>query len=468
MPEEFILNKKRIVTNFNPARSLLDFLRKEEKLTGPKEVCKEGDCGACAVLIGEEKGSVVTYKSVASCIYPLGNVQGKHVVTIEGLTGEDLNFIQYHFAKEDAAQCGYCTPGYVSSLTAYFLKSSQYSIESAIDSVSGNICRCTGYASIKRAIVNMINEINSAPLRQDEKLNFLVRQKIIPEYFKDIPERLAELKKAGDTKHEKGTPIAGGTDLLVQQPEELTNKQISFLTVNKNSSIFEQNGEVVLSADTTFEDFGESTIIRKYFPDIDETLKLIASPLIRNVATIGGNIVNASPIGDFTIILLALDAKVVLENKTGEKRTVALKDFYKGYKALDKSSDELLTEIKFSVSENLIFNFEKVSKRTHLDIASVNTALAISLSGETIENIGLSAGGVAPVPKYLTETASYLKGKEINNETVLKAAEISRSEILPISDVRGSADYKKALLGRLIEAHFFKLFPQFLNAEVLL
>ena len=465
----FILNEETIKAKVNPAKALLDFLRKEKKMTGPKEVCKEGDCGACAVLIGELKNGTVHYKSVASCIYPMGNVEGKHVVTIEGLTDKELNFIQYHFAKEEAAQCGFCTPGYISSLTSYFLKNSEYKEETAIAAISGNICRCTGYASIKRAVVNMVNDVKQSPPTVKEKLDFLVEKKIVPEYFKEIPQRLGMIASKKRQDLNSGLPIGGGSDLLVQAPEKLKEKDLSFFSKTDKGYVEEREDEIVLNGETTFEEFGESSIIRKYFSNIDETLKLIASPLIRDVATIAGNIVNASPIGDFTIILLALGSRIVLQNKNNETRNVLLRDFYKGYKNLDISKDEILTEIIFpKPAGNFAFNFEKVSKRTHLDIASVNSAIAIYTNGETIENIGLSAGGVAPVPKYLPETVNYLEGKEINDETISEASEIAQSEVTPISDVRGSAEYKKALLGRLVEAHFLKLFPHLLKAEVLL
>ncbi len=466
---KFILNNESVSTKVEPALALLDFLRKEKKITGPKEVCKEGDCGACAVLVGELKNGGVEYKSVASCIYPMGNVQGKHIVTIEGLNDKELNFIQSHFAKEEAAQCGYCTPGYISSLTSYFLKNNSYTEETAIDSISGNICRCTGYASIKRAVVNMVNEIGALPNSNKEKLDFLIEKKIIPKYFKEIKEKLENIEGENQRDETTSMPVGGGTDLLVQLPESLNTEKLFFAGRQSNAFITEDEQKIVISGTATFEDFGESTIIRKYFPHIDEIIKLIASPLIRNVATLAGNIVNASPIGDFTIILLALEAEIVLEKENGEMRKLFLKDFYKGYKDIDLIKGEKLKEISFrKPSSNFLFNFEKVSRRTHLDIASVNSAMAIFTNGKTIEKIGLSAGGVAPVPKLLNETIAFLRGKEINEETVSEAIDIANSEISPIDDVRGSAEYKRLLLTRLIKAHFIKLFPELLNVEELL
>ncbi len=174
------------------------------------------------------------------------------------------------------------------------------------------------------------------------------------------------------------------------------------------------------------------------------------------MATIAGNLVNASPIGDMTIFLLALDASVVL-NKNASQRIVKLKDFYKGYKILDKDADEIMEAIFFNrPTKNTYFNFEKVSKRTNLDIASVNSASLITIEDDVVTEIHLSAGGVAPYPGYLTNTVSYLKGKKIDDVILKNAIEIINTEIAPISDARGSVEYKRLLLRQLFLAHIIK------------
>ena len=192
-------------------------------------------------------------------------------------------------------------------------------------------------------------------------------------------------------------------------------------------------------------------------------LILFGSLPIRNKATVGGNIVNASPIADITSILLALDAE--LRIKSGKNfRRVDLKKFYKGYKKLNLKSSELLYDINFNLpTSNFCFNFEKVSKRTYLDIASVNSSIYIETNSNKFVKIQLSAGGVAPNPLYLKEVCKFLKGKEIDVATIADACKIAESEISPISDVRGSAEYKRLLLRQLIFTHFIKLFPNKIN-----
>jgi xanthine dehydrogenase small subunit len=466
---EFILNNKTVFAKVNPAKSLLDFLRKEKHLHGPKEVCKEGDCGACTVLIGELREGKIIYRNVASCVYPMGNVQGKHVVTIEGLNTEGLNFIQRHFAEESAAQCGYCTPGYIASLTSYFLFNSEYRKETAFKAISGNVCRCTGYGSIKRAVVNMVEEISSSPTSVNDRVRFLIDKKVLPDYFKSIPERLKKLENKKENGEVEGKPIGGGTDLLVQIPDKLLGEELFFLREEQHGKIEEKDGKIIVAAETTFAEFGESEMMKKLFPEIEKMLDLMASPLIRNTATLGGNIVNASPIGDFTIILLALKSSLLLRDTEGNEREIKLQDFYRAYKTLDLKDNEIVKEIIFpKPPAGFKFNFEKVSKRTHLDIASVNSAIAIVTENNVIKEIGLSAGGVAPVPKYLSVAAEYLEGKSVEKEIIAEASEIAMNEISPISDVRGSAEYKRLLLGRLIKAHFIQLFPELIKAEELL
>lgn len=182
------------------------------------------------------------------------------------------------------------------------------------------------------------------------------------------------------------------------------------------------------------------------------------------MATLAGNFVNASPIGDFTIFFLALDAQLILSDACPDsggrnnKREIALKNFYKGYKTIDKKTGEHVEQFYFELPDaNTKFNFEKVSKRTHLDIASVNTAIKIKMDGEKIIDASISAGGVFAYPKYLEKTSAYLIGKNNSEEIILSAIEIAQTEIAPISDARGSEEYKRLLLSQLIKVHFVEL-----------
>jgi len=201
--------------------------------------------------------------------------------------------------------------------------------------------------------------------------------------------------------------------------------------------------------------------LMQLFPTWQKSFRLISSKMIRNRATVAGNIANASPIGDISIMLLALNATLAIQSSENNEnsRKVALDKFYKGYKQLDLQNGEIITKIIIPIFPSHQFNFEKVSKRKHLDIASVNTAILIHEENGQITEARISAGGVGPIPTYLTKASATLIDKPLTTNTITEAANTAATEVTPISDVRGSADYKRNLLRRLIIAHFTILFP---------
>ncbi|MGE5353454.1 MAG: FAD binding domain-containing protein, partial [Acidobacteriota bacterium] len=243
--------------------------------------------------------------------------------------------------------------------------------------------------------------------------------------------------------------------------------KLNFLSKDMEDSIRLENDSLILDAGLTVTDLMNSVVLSNFFPQIKGYLKLFGSHQIRNRATLGGNIVNASPAADLVNILLAMDSTLVIKDK--EVREVALKDFYLGYKKLNKTEDELVVKIKFPVPEaGYFFNYEKVSRRVHLDIASVNSSIYLKAEGGFIKDINISAGGVAPVPLYLKETVSFLKGKEVTFENIHHAALTAEGEISPISDIRGSREYKRLLLRQLIFAHFQKFSPELIESPEML
>jgi len=462
---KFILNNNKIETEKLTGSLLLDFVRYDKTLTGTKIGCREGDCGACTVLIGDLIDGQMNYKQVTSCLTPLGNVQGKHVVTIEGLNMDDLSPVQKCMVNESGTQCGFCTVGFVVSLTGFCLSNSEPSYKDAIAAIDGNICRCTGYKSIARAAKHITGSLTGKD--QNETIQWLVNQAFIPSYFNQIPAMLKELSPVKDP-HGNGTLVGGGTDLYVQKYDQLIDQDVNLIANSSKLRFTDvQNGVCSLGAGNTATDLLESDDLQAMFPQLAEHLILVASSPIRNIATLGGNFVNASPIGDFTVFFLALDSILTL-TENNQHRTIHLKDFYKGYKDLDKTAGEIISAIAFDIPDrNSQFNFEKVSKRITLDIASANTAVQISVSGNKITQIHLSAGGVAPIPMYMGKTCTFLRGKELTPRNIKSAHEVMQSEINPISDVRGSSEYKRLLLRQLYYAHFIKLFPDQFTLEQL-
>ena len=466
----FILNEKEITTNMPPGMLLLDFIRYNQNLRGTKIGCREGDCGACTVLTGELNGDEIVYRSVTACLMAIGNAHGKHIVTIEGINMAELNPIQQAMCDEGGTQCGFCTPGFVVSLAGFCLSKKEPSYNHAIASINGNICRCTGYKSIERAAGKVSALLQERGLQ--DSISYATLQSILPKYFIDIKNKLLNLttKTNGILKKKTAAKsLGGGTDLYVQQHEKMVYADIDFLLDQKElRGITKDGNKCIIGASATVSDIIDSVLFHDHFPEIVRFIKLVSSTPIRNMATIAGNFVNASPIGDLTIFFLALDAQLILRN--GKKtREIALRKFYKGYKTLDKKPEEIIDKIWFELpGKNSHFNFEKVSKRTHLDIASVNSALSLTMKDEKIKTAGLSAGGVGPIPLFLSKTSSFLEGKKLSEELIEQAIEITQKEISPISDARGSEAYKRLLLTQLIKAHFIVLFSSLHVEKILL
>lgn len=462
----FILNQKQITTDRAPGTTLLDFIRYEMDLPGTKIGCREGDCGACTVLEGQLKGKNVVYRSIVSCLTPLGNVHGKHIVTIEGINQVHLSPVQKALVDHSGTQCGFCTPGFVMSLTGHSLSEKKSDCQSIKASISGNICRCTGYKSIERAA----NDISELLVHKDIKdpIKWLVKENFLPDYFLAIPEQLTKIKKAKTRSKELNIIIGGGTDLMVRKPEEIADSDLClYLNKKEFKGISSDEKFCYLGASTTAGEIMNSPIIQKIIPEIKTYLKLISSQPIRNMGTIAGNIVNASPIGDLSVIFLALNAEVHLASNS-ENRLVTLNKFFLGYKKLEIKENEHIVKIAFPIPQKTsLINFEKVSKRTHLDIASVNSAIKLEVENDTVAEISISYGGISPIPLHLKKTSGFLKGKTITPDNIIKANTFLQEEISPISDVRGTIEYKRLLARQLLFAHFIKLFPSKITANEL-
>jgi xanthine dehydrogenase small subunit len=474
---EFILNDEDIRTSQPAGTTVLDFVRYQKDLKGTKIGCREGDCGACTILVGELVGTAVKYRSMTSCLMPLANASGKHIVTIEGINPKDrsLTPVQQAMVDESGTQCGFCTVGFVMSLTGFCVDDTPKTPELAVSAVDGNICRCTGYKSIERAAKSLCVQVSEGS------------REFVPKYFGGITSRLAAISSNGSTAvKDQLAFVGGGTDVYVQKPEHMTEAAVTPLLYNDDlRGIRDLGNTIEIGASATVTDLMVSPVMQAIFPDLYGHLKLVSSTPIRNMATLAGNFVNASPIGDMTVWFLALDAEIDLcsgpHDSRSNMRCLALRDLYFGYKQLAKRADEMITRIRFKKpGEFFRFNFEKVCKRTYLDIATVNTAISMDLeprlgeawvppalvAGEqqaslveySIANAHVAAGGVSPVPLYLKETSAFLRGKTVSEGTIAAANEIMQQEISPISDVRGTAQYKRLLLRQLFRAHFIEMF----------
>lgn len=466
----FILNQQTISTDLPPGLPLLDFVRYQQHLKGTKIGCREGDCGACTVLLGKIENGEMRYQSVTSCLVPLGNAAGKHVVTVEGLNVAELSPVQQAIVEENGTQCGFCTVGFVVSLTGYCMQQEKPEYQKAIAAMDGNICRCTGYKSLERAAAKLVEGLAERPLK--DHFNWLADNKYLPGYFPAIKEKLLALnlsENGGVQAENAAFTVAGGTDLLVQKMEIIRSADVKLIWNQDHlKGIAQEGSKIVIGGGATVSEIRESAVMQQYFPQLYKHLKLVSSTQIRNMGTLAGNFANASPIGDLTIYFLALNATLLL--KKGEsRRELPLREFYLGYKTLAKDAEELIEKVMFEIpGPGTFFNFEKVSKRMHLDIASVNAALQLKVDNNLVTEAFVAAGGVGPIPMFLARTSEFLKGKAISEEVLKAAAEVAQQEIAPISDARGTAQYKRLLLRQLFYAHFIAFFPQTIKPAALL
>ncbi len=458
---QFVLNHRVVALRAHPATPLLDAIRGTFGQKATKEGCREGDCGACTVLLGQLRDGQMAYRAVTSCLVPIGDVAGQHVVTVEGLQGtaQQPTPVQAALVAELGTQCGFCTPGIVMALTGFLLTAPHLKQDEATLALAGNICRCTGYAPILRAAAALVAQHQPLATATD-RVPGLVATRALPGYFARIPQLLAELPpRVRLTQLPAGARVvAGATDLLVQGPHRLLDHEVALAGDLCGDAIEVVDGDLVIGAGATMEALSHHPLFLAFVPEMPQYARLIASQQIRERATLAGNIVNASPIGDFVILLLALGAHIRLQGPDGT-REMPLDQFHTGYKRMDLRPREWLAAIRLPAGQrDKRVAFEKVSKRTHLDIASVNSALWIQVDGQRIVAARLAAGGVAPVPKFLSQTSEALRGKPLDNATVRLAGELARAEVTPISDVRGSALYKSRLLERQVFAHFQRLF----------
>jgi xanthine dehydrogenase small subunit len=478
----FAVNERAISTASFAGSAALDFIRGELGLTGTKEGCREGDCGACAVLLGEKSPySGTRYYATPSCLLALGELEGRHLVTIEGLAQGarqaglpgGLTPVMQALLEENGSQCGFCSPGVVIALTAYLLGGPPYDEAGAVVAVEGNLCRCTGYGAIRRAASRLSREFSGLPADFGERLAILEKAGVVPASLSAFARgELGDFDSPPAGPARDAVALGGGSDFYVRNPEPEDGLPFSFLGRDPGLvGIHARADGLEIGAATSEHDFFSDARVRALVPGIEAFEAEIASSLIRNRATLGGNAVNASPVADLVAILIALGAKAKIRGNDAE-RELPLERLYLGYKKLDLAPGEILASFRLPPARGRrLFNFEKISKRQRLDIASVNTAIQIEAEGDgrapRILSARVSAGGVAPVPLYLEAASSFLEGKTVDAATVREASRLAVEASSPIDDVRGSADYRRRLLGRLMLAHFIKLFPETGIAEEL-
>jgi xanthine dehydrogenase small subunit len=449
---------------------LADFLRFELRLTGTKVVCAEGDCGACTVLIGRVEGDQLRYETVDSCIQFLYQVDGKHVVTVEGLKSNGcLHPIQQAMVEHHGSQCGFCTPGFVMALAG--MVEEKTSLEAMRLALTGNLCRCTGYLPILEAYEELVAAAPSAVERYKSTsiINDLRDHAMTPVLIEctDNQPTSGTLQRtcfaprslddalAFKAQHPDAVIVSGATELGV-----LRNKKgydpTTVLTLTNIPCLGEINcsdHSVAIGANVTWrllESFSKDLL-----PEFYQIIIRFGSPQIRNVSTLAANIANGSPIADSLPLLFIMDAELELASEHGRRR-IKINDFFRGYKIKDLAPDEIITQVFLPLpAPDELLKLYKVSKRNDLDIATFAAGIRVKQAGNIITRAFIAYSGVAPTVVRLTQTEAFLQGKLLAEEVFQQAGDLARREIKPISDVRGSRDFRLQLAENILMKFYF-------------
>ena len=432
MPIDFLLNGRRVCGDGYSHTTLLDFLR-ARGLTGAKEGCAEGECGACTVVMVRPRAGGAAFVPVNSCLMLVPMAAGQEIYTVEALAaGGPLHPVQEAMVDCGGSQGGYCTPGFVMSLFAEQYRPGR-SAPCDPHAMGGNLCRCTGYRPIASAAVRL------GPPPADAWTGRLARP--APEISAaDCPgfARPASLAEcfARFREHPGAQWIAGGTDLIVEANLRLRRYPclISLEAVGELQALRETPAEIEIGAGIPL---SEIPVLPREF------VELFASPLIRNRATLGGNLATASPIGDAAPLLLAMDARVRLASLQGE-RELPLTSFFLGYRKTALQPGELIVSVILPKPVPRIVRFYKAAKRRMDDISTVAAAFAVGADGR----LRIAYGGVAPVPLRALEAEAAAD--------LRRAREVLARTLKPISDHRGSAQYRLALAQNLLDKFHFE------------
>jgi len=430
--------------------TLANWLRRDVAATGTKIVCEEGDCGACTVLLRRNGGD---FQPVNSCILLVAQLDGTSIVTVEGLAQDGaLTPLQQSMVVCHGAQCGYCTPGFVVAMTALFEKCDRVDEKQVRDGLTGNLCRCTGYEPIIKAALGVDG---AASPRMRERYPQTIDEAGDPVRIGNFFAP-ATLDDAIRFKGENPgcTIVQGATDVGVWMTKRnfAAPAMLSLSKIPGLDDLRADGDAIVAGANVTLSAF--EAFIEQRIPELFGILNIFGSPQIKNAGTLAGNIANGSPIGDTLPYLFVAGAELELNGGT---RTVPINDFYLGYRKLDLKADEIITRVRVPVVKDKL-KLYKVSRRKDLDISAFTAAIRLATINGHINTATIAYGGVAPTVVRLPRTESFLAGKPVALATFEEAGRIARGEVTPISDVRGSADYRAQLAENILPKFWYDAF----------
>ncbi|MDJ0391402.1 FAD binding domain-containing protein [Roseomonas sp. E05] len=455
----FLLNgePRQLPAETPPGMTLLDWLRGPGGLTGTKEGCAEGDCGACTVVLEEAGGHRVP---VNACLALLGQMHGRAIRTVEGLAGPDgPHPIQRAMAEGDATQCGFCTPGIVMSAWAQAREGG-----AAHEALAGNLCRCTGYRPILDVFAGLVDDGSPSPALPDVSgATFAAPGQVFHR-----PATLAEAL-ALRAAHPQALLLAGGTDLglLVSEHRQQPAAILGLSGVAELQALSTAPERLVVGAGVTY---GRLLKALEEVPELASLaglLRRLGSRQIRGMGTLGGNLGTASPIGDALPPLLALGAEVVLGSARAGERRLPVAGFLTGYRQTVLAPDELILRIVIPrPPADAIFVCEKLSKRHDQDISTVSAAFLLRVAEGTVTEARLAFGGMAATAARAASAEAALTGAALGEESFSRAAEALAQDFAPLADWRGSAEYRRQGAAGLLQRLYWRVARPDLALEV--
>ena len=451
----FLLNDRVVrLDALAPDAMLLDFLRLDQGLTGSKEGCAEGDCGACTVLVGRLENSELRYRSVTSCIQFVAGLDGCHVVTVEHMRGPTggLHPVQQALVDHHGSQCGFCTPGIAMSLYALYMQDPKPGRTAVAEALQGNLCRCTGYEPIFRAAAHFADYGDPAndPLLIERAAIIETLAGFADGSSVDVTTKGRRLAIPGNadaladvlTRMPEARVVAGATDVGLWVTKFMRDIApavfIGHLTDLKSVSV--EPDALVFGAGVTYSE--ALPAIAEHMPQLKAFWLRIGGEQVRNMGTLGGNIANGSPIGDTPPAFIALGAEITLR-KGDARRTLKLEDFFIAYGKQDRAPGEFVETIRVPLpGPDDIYAAHKISKRRDEDISALCGAFRLTIRDGVIAEAVIAFGGMAATPKRASAVEAALVGKPWSEASVLAAMPAFEIDFSPISDMRASAAYR--------------------------
>lgn len=446
---ELTVNGKLYGADVPPMKLLLAVLREDCGLTGAKEGCGEGECGACSVIMDG--------RLVNACLIPAFQAAGREILTIEGLgSSENMDLLQQSFVAAGGVQCGFCTPGMVLAARALLEENPAPTAEEIKIGLSGNLCRCTGYEKIYDS-VNMAIEKGYTDTFRERKNQCSGEIPAAADSENEAffsPLSLSEALEIYD-KHRDATLMAGTTDIIVdlRNGKIKPKKCIDLMRIPELQTIGKEGGRIRVGACATNGDLLRSAVIKKYLPALWTAAAKSGAPAVQNRATVGGNLATASGAADLPSVLLALNASVVVESVDGV-REMPLEKFVRAYRDADLAENEILSAILIPEPKpNSSQKYYKRGSRKALTLSRITLGIYAEIRDGVIEEFRAGAGSMSPIPIRLPKLEAAVMGRKITPELVSQAAEVVREELSP----RKSPAWRKAMAANLVRRFFDEL-----------